>query len=73
VLVVRPAAAGDAGRRPGAQPEGQPGSGLTLLASTTDGALNALDVTVAGIFSTGVPEIDRRWSTPTSPPRSSCW
>jgi putative ABC transport system permease protein len=37
-----------------------PGSGLTLLASTTDGALNALDVTVAGTFSTGVPEIDKR-------------
>lgn len=37
-----------------------PGSGLTLLASTTEGALNALDVTVAGIFSTGVPDLDRR-------------
>lgn len=37
-----------------------PGSGLTLLATTTDGALNALDVTVAGTFSTGVPEIDKR-------------
>lgn len=37
-----------------------PGSGLTLLASTTEGALNALDVTVAGIFSTGVPDIDKR-------------
>ena len=38
----------------------QPGSGLTLLASTTDGALNALDVTVKGVFSTGVPDIDKR-------------
>lgn len=38
----------------------QPGSGLTLLASTTEGALNALDVTVVGVFSTGVPDIDRR-------------
>lgn len=38
----------------------QPGSGLTLMASTTDGALNALDVTVAGVFSTGVPELDKR-------------
>ena len=38
----------------------QPGSGLTLLASTTDGALNALDVTVKGLFSTGVPDIDKR-------------
>ena len=37
-----------------------PGSGLTLLASTTDGALNALDVRVKGVFSTGVPEIDKR-------------
>ena len=33
---------------------------LTLLASTTDGALNALDVTVKGVFSTGVPDIDKR-------------
>jgi len=38
----------------------EPGSGLTLLASTTNGALNALDVTVSGTFSTGVPEIDKR-------------
>jgi putative ABC transport system permease protein len=38
----------------------QPGSGLTLMASTTEGALNALDVTVAGIFSTGVPDLDKR-------------
>lgn len=37
-----------------------PGSGLTLLASTTEGALNALDVTVAGTFSTGVPDVDQR-------------
>jgi ABC-type lipoprotein release transport system permease subunit len=32
-----------------------PGSSLTLLASTTEGALNALDVVVA-VFSTGVPD-----------------
>jgi len=38
----------------------KPGSSLTLLASTTDGALNAMDVQVKGIFSTGVPEIDKR-------------
>jgi putative ABC transport system permease protein len=38
----------------------QPGSSLTLLASTTDGALNALDVSVKGVFSTGVPDIDKR-------------
>jgi putative ABC transport system permease protein len=31
-----------------------------LLASTTAGALNAMDVTVKGVFSTGVPEIDKR-------------
>lgn len=38
----------------------EPGSGLTLLAATTDGVLNAMDVTVQGIFSTGIPEIDQR-------------
>jgi putative ABC transport system permease protein len=38
----------------------KPGSSLTLLASTTDGALNALDVSVKGVFSTGVPDIDKR-------------
>jgi putative ABC transport system permease protein len=37
-----------------------PGSGLTLLASTSEGALNALDVTVQGVFSTGIPDIDKR-------------
>jgi putative ABC transport system permease protein len=37
-----------------------PGSSLTLLASTTDGVLNALDVTVQGVFSTGIPDIDKR-------------
>jgi putative ABC transport system permease protein len=37
-----------------------PGSSLTLLASTTEGAMNAMDVRVKGIFSTGVPEIDKR-------------
>ena len=38
----------------------KPGSSLTLLATTSDGALNALDVTVKGVFSSGVPEIDKR-------------
>ncbi|WP_088281974.1 FtsX-like permease family protein [Ideonella sp. A 288] len=38
----------------------QPGTGLTLMASTTEGALNALDVTVVGVFATGVPEMDKR-------------
>ncbi|MBL0086305.1 MAG: ABC transporter permease [Ideonella sp.] len=37
-----------------------PGANLTLMASTTEGALNALDVTVAGVFSTGIPDIDKR-------------
>jgi putative ABC transport system permease protein len=37
-----------------------PGSSLTLLASTSEGALNALDVRVKGIFSTGTPELDQR-------------
>jgi putative ABC transport system permease protein len=38
----------------------QPGSGLTLLATTSAGALNALDVEVAGIFATGIDDVDRR-------------
>lgn len=38
----------------------EPGSGLTLLAATTEGVLNAMDVTVQGIFSTGIPDIDQR-------------
>lgn len=37
-----------------------PGTSLTLMASTTEGALNALDVVVAGTFSTGVPDLDKR-------------
>ncbi|TMH26575.1 MAG: ABC transporter permease [Betaproteobacteria bacterium] len=37
-----------------------PGTSLTLLASTTEGALNALDVTVQGVFSTGIPDVDKR-------------
>lgn len=37
-----------------------PGTGLTLLASTAQGAMNAIDVTVKGVFSTGVPDIDQR-------------
>jgi ABC-type lipoprotein release transport system permease subunit len=37
-----------------------PGTSLTLMASTTEGALNAVDVVVAGTFSTGVPELDKR-------------
>jgi len=36
------------------------GSSLTLLSTTADGALNGIDVEVHGIFSTGVPEMDKR-------------
>lgn len=38
----------------------RPGSPLTLLGTTTAGSLNAIDVEVAGIVSTGVPEVDKR-------------
>lgn len=38
----------------------EPGTRLTMLASTTEGALNAIDVRVKGIFATGTPEIDKR-------------
>lgn len=38
----------------------QPGDYLTLLSTTTQGALNALDVQVVGIINTGVPEMDSR-------------
>lgn len=33
---------------------------LTLLSTTSDGALNGIDVQVVGIFGTGVPELDAR-------------
>ena len=36
------------------------GSSLTLLATTTEGNLNAVDVLVRGIISVGVPDIDKR-------------
>ncbi len=36
------------------------GSSLTLLATTTEGSLNAVDVIVRGVISVGVPDIDRR-------------
>jgi putative ABC transport system permease protein len=38
----------------------QPGDMLTLLATTSEGVLNAIDVRLAGIYSTGVPEMDAR-------------
>lgn len=37
-----------------------PGSSLTLLATTTEGSLNAQDVRVKGVYTTGVAEMDRR-------------
>jgi putative ABC transport system permease protein len=36
------------------------GSSLTLLATTTEGNLNAVDVVISGIASVGVPDIDKR-------------
>jgi putative ABC transport system permease protein len=38
----------------------RPGSGLTLLATTTSGGINAIDVVVSGIVSTGWREVDQR-------------
>jgi putative ABC transport system permease protein len=38
----------------------EPGSSLTLLVSTTQGALNAQDVSVKGVFSSGIAEVDSR-------------
>ncbi|MDZ7331055.1 MAG: FtsX-like permease family protein [candidate division KSB1 bacterium] len=36
------------------------GDYLTLMVTTTSGALNAVDVKLVGVFSTGVPELDAR-------------
>ncbi len=38
----------------------KPGTGLTLLATSTSGGINAVDVMVAGIVSTGWREVDKR-------------
>jgi putative ABC transport system permease protein len=38
----------------------RPGASLTLLATTTEGSINAVDVEVSGIVSTGWAELDRR-------------
>ncbi len=38
----------------------QPGDYLTLMTTTSAGALNALDVKVVGIYTTGIPEYDER-------------
>lgn len=40
--------------------QAKPGDTLTLLATTAGGALNGIDVTVAGTFSTGFKEADDR-------------
>lgn len=37
-----------------------PGSSLTLMSTTTAGSLNAVDVTVTGIVSSGIADIDKR-------------
>ncbi|HBC3994323.1 TPA: ABC transporter permease [Vibrio cholerae] len=36
------------------------GDWITLVSTTADGALNALDFQVRGLYSTGVPELDKR-------------
>jgi len=36
------------------------GDFLTLISTTTEGGLNALDITIQGIMTTGVPEMDNR-------------
>ncbi|CAM3798218.1 ABC transporter permease YtrF precursor [Vibrio aerogenes CECT 7868] len=36
------------------------GDWVTLLSTTTDGALNAIDFKVHGIYATGIPELDKR-------------
>ncbi len=38
----------------------KPGDSLTLLSTTVEGSLNAIDVVVQGVFNSGVPEIDKR-------------
>lgn len=37
-----------------------PGDTITLLTTTADGILNAIDATVAGTFTTGIPDLDAR-------------
>jgi putative ABC transport system permease protein len=36
----------------------KPGDNITILTNTVDGAMNAMDITVSGIFSAGIDEID---------------
>jgi putative ABC transport system permease protein len=63
-LSPRPAA-GDVpeimvGKELARQLRAEPGSSLTLLSTSVEGSLNAQDVRVKGIFSVGVPEMDKR-------------
>ena len=37
-----------------------PGDRLTLMAATVDGAINGIDTTIVGIYTTGVRELDER-------------
>ena len=46
----------------------KPGDGLTMLAVTSDGALNGIDVDVVGTFTTGFKEMDDRAVRLTLPP-----
>lgn len=39
----------------------KPGDGLTIMAMTADGALNGVDLNVAGIVKTGIKEYDARY------------
>jgi len=45
----------------------KPGDGLTLLAVTSDGALNGIDVQIVGIVNTGFKEMDDRYLRITLP------
>ena len=38
----------------------KPGDTITLMAATPDGSLNAMDVLVVGLFTTGIQELDAR-------------
>jgi putative ABC transport system permease protein len=45
----------------------KPGDGLTLLAVTSDGALNGIDVQIVGVVNTGFKEMDDRYLRITLP------
>ena len=46
------------------------GDGLTVLAMTSDGALNGVDVQIVGIVNSGVAELDARYVRITLPAAS---